>query len=63
MKDQKEKFGNISFSEEMQPVTLVKERTILDDDDIGRKGQRVNTKSEVEDEIVDIRNFQTYREF
>lgn len=38
MKDQKEKFGNISFSEEMQPVTLVKERTILDDDDIGRKG-------------------------
>lgn len=38
MKDQKEKIGNISFNEEMQPVTWAKERTILDDDDIGKKG-------------------------
>lgn len=35
----------------MQPWTLAKETTILDNDDVGRKGWAMNTKrNEMEDE-------------
>lgn len=44
MKDQKKKIVNSSFNGEMHPRKLEKETTILDDD-IGRKGWEINTKS------------------
>lgn len=57
MKDENEKIGNASFNEEMQPKIYAKEAPILDDDDIGRKGWGMNTKSnEKENETKEYLN-------